>query len=268
MTIGDQAFSAASRPKPRWLFGTIDLLVTLLLWLYFTMGFVLLAGPFYLWGALFLRGRHRYFQTLNHYFYRGFFLLCRLLAPRCTWHIDPAIRAVRSSVVVCNHVSFIDSILLISLFRRHTTVVKNSLFKIPILGRVLTLSGYLPASAGGRAADLMVDRLGAVPGLLAAGGNLFVFPEGTRSRDGRIGPFNVGAFKIAKLCRSPITVLIVRNTQKLFAPGRFLFYTCRANTISLELVGQLTPAYGSGDFSLTALMDQVRDLMESRALRV
>jgi 1-acyl-sn-glycerol-3-phosphate acyltransferase len=257
---------AAARPRPRWFFGTIGLLATLLLWLYFTIGFVVLAGPFYLWGVIFLRGRHHYFQALNYYFFRGFFLLCRLLTPMHTWNIDPAIRALQSSVVVCNHISFLDSILLISLFRRHSTIVKNRLFHIPILGWVLTLSGYLPASAAGRVADLLVERVGAIPGHLAAGGNLIVFPEGTRSRDGALGPFNTGAFKIAKYCQAPVAVLFVRNTEKLFAPGRFLFNICGASTITLELVERVAPAFDGDGFSLSGFTDQVRGRMESHAL--
>jgi 1-acyl-sn-glycerol-3-phosphate acyltransferase len=256
----------AARPALlRWFYRSIDLLVTILLWLYFTLGFVALAGPLYLFGAIFLRHRHAFFQIVNHHFYRGFFLLCRLFAPMQAWHVDPAIRSLRASVIVCNHISYLDSILLIALFPRHTTIVKNRLFHIPILGWVLTLSGYLPASVQGRVADLMVARLGAIPDHLAAGGNLFVFPEGTRRRDGTIGPFNNGAFKIAKFCRAPIAVLFVRHSEKLFRPGRFLFNTCEPNTIKLELLEILTPCYDGEGFSLSALMQQVRGLMEKQA---
>ena len=50
-----------------------DLTVTLLLWLYFTLGFVVFFLPFYL-GAFFLKSSPEgAFQRLNHYFYRGFF---------------------------------------------------------------------------------------------------------------------------------------------------------------------------------------------------
>lgn len=264
MTAGDRRPVNIERPSPRWLFGTVDLVVTLLLWLYFTLGFVFLIGPFYLWGVLFKRGRHSYFQMLNHLFYRGFFWLCRMMAPRHTWRIDPAIRAVRGAVIVCNHVSFIDSILLISLFARHNTIVKNRFFHFPILGWVLTLSGYLPAAAAGRTADLMLSRLDGVPAHLNGGGILFVFPEGTRSRNGRVGVFNSGAFKIAKYCRAPVVVLVVRNSEKLFPPGRFLFNTCMTNTIHLELAARIVPDYDSDGFSLNGLMNEVRDIMVRR----
>jgi 1-acyl-sn-glycerol-3-phosphate acyltransferase len=254
-----------SHRAPQWYGPAVDLLVTLLLWTYFTAGFLVLFAPFYLISAVFARNRQRRFQYFNHMFYRGFFLLCRVLMPGQKWHIAEAVRQVRSSVVVCNHISYIDSILLISLFARHTTIVKNRLFQIPIFGWMLGLAGYLPASAEGRPASMLIERMDAMPSFLADGGNLFIFPEGTRSRTGTIGPLNTGAFKIARLCRAPVAVLSIRNSDRLFTPDKFRFNSCAANTIQLELLARLTPEYDSDRFSMAGLMNQVRALLEGRA---
>ncbi len=250
-----------ARPEPKWLFAILDTLITTLLWVYFTAGFVIFFGPFYLLAVLLAKDSHLVVQKLNHFFYRGFFALCRLLMPRQRWRIDPKLAAVRSSVILCNHISYIDSILMIALCKRHTTVVKNRLFKIPILGWVLRQSGYLPAATEGRLAEMMGRRLEALPGFLASGGNLIVFPEGTRSRTGAVGTLNAGAFKIARLCRAPLTVVRIRNTNRLFMPGKFLFNACGANTNTLDLVAQFMPDYDSEDFSLTGLKAQVGDLL-------
>ncbi|MFZ1985031.1 MAG: lysophospholipid acyltransferase family protein [Desulfatitalea sp.] len=256
---------AARRPASAWIYALIDLLATLLIWGYFTAGFVVLFAPFYLLAAGVARDRQRAFQWLNHIFYRGFFLICRLVMPLQAWRIDPAVRAVRASVIVCNHVSYIDPLLLISLFARHTTIVKNRLFQIPIFGWMLGLSGYLPAASEGRLAERMVQRMEALPGFLADGGNLIVFPEGTRSRTGAVGEFNAGAFKIARLCRAPVAVVAVDNSDRLFTPGRFRFNTCRANTITVRLLARWTPPYDSAQFSVKALMGQVHTLLAERA---
>ena len=56
-----------------------------------------------------------------------------------------------------------------------------------IVQRSLATAGYLPATATGRFAGLMLARMETMPAYLASGGNLFVFPEGTRSRDGQVG---------------------------------------------------------------------------------
>ncbi len=237
----------------------VNLPVTLLLWTYYTAGFVALFSPFYLAALIFAGDRQRAFQRLNSSFYRGFFFLLRRLIPRCRWRIDPAAEKISGSVVVCNHVSYLDPILLISLFPQHRTVVKNRLFHIPLFGRMLALSGYLPASAEGRFGHLTIEGIGSMPGFLAEGGNLFVFPEGTRSRSGRIGPFNPGAFKVARNCRAPIAVLRVENTDRLFAPGRFMFDAAHPNTVCVDVVDRIVPGDPRYDLALSDLMEEVRN---------
>ncbi len=263
-----QQNESVSRPGPQWLFRSIDLIVTLLLWSYFTLGFILLFAPLYAIAFALAPNRHLCFQRLNHYFYRGFFRLCRMTIPLHKWRIQTAVKRVQSSVIVCNHISYIDPILLISLFGCHTTIVKDRLFKIPIFGWMLKQSGYLPSASDGRLAELMIERMATLGDDLKAGANLIVFPEGTRSRTGSIGTFNTGAFKIAKICRAPVAVLFIRNTDRLFTPGKFLFDTRRANTITVELLAQLRPPYDQDHFSVAALMDQVHDLMEKQMASV
>ena len=242
----------------------IDLIITLLLWTYYTLGFILFFAPFYLVAYLFSNNIANRYQKLNSFFYRIFFKMVRLLMPACRWKIDPDVRQIRSSVVVSNHISYLDPILLISLYARHTTIAKARLFGIPIYGKMLALSGYLPSTATGRLADLMLRRMAAMPGHLAAGGNLIIFPEGTRGRDGRIGRLNKGAFKIARICRAPVKVLYITNTEKLFKPGRFLFDTQRTNTVRVELLAAIDPDYDSDTFSVNALMERVHALLDKR----
>lgn len=242
----------------------LDLIITLLLWAYYTVGYILFFAPFYVLAYLFAKDTARSFQRLNSYFYRVFFTLVRVLIPASRWDIDESVRNIRSSVVVSNHISYLDPILLISLYRQHTTIAKARLFGIPLYGKMLALSGYLPAIARGRLADLMLQRMDAMPGHLADGGNLIVFPEGTRGRHGRIGRLNKGAFKIARLCRAPISVLYISNTNNLFQPGRFLFDTRRPNRIRVELLATIDPDYENRNFSISDLMERVHTLLEER----
>ena len=241
-----------------------DAFITLALWGYFTAGFVLFFFPFYLLAFLFAKERTTAFQNLNSRFYDGFFRICRFLIPGHRWQIDPKVYKIHSAVIVCNHVSYLDSILLVSLFRRHTTIAKDRLFRIPVFGRVLALSGYIPSSGGGQFADLLLNSLDTITANLGAGGNIIVFPEGSRSRDGRVGALQKGAFKIARYCKAPINVLKISNTDQLFKPGRFLFNTCAANTIDLKLIAEITPEYESSAFSIQHLMAQVRDSWRTR----
>jgi len=246
----------------RWTNSLLDLSVTLFLWCYYTLGFVLFFAPVYFLVYCFAVNHQTVFQKLNHIFYKGFFGLVKLLIPSCRWQIPKAVREIRSSVIVCNHRSYIDPILLISIYARHTTIAKARLFGIPVLGTILSLSGYIPSTARGRFSDLMVDRIDGIDAFLASGGNLFIFPEGTRSRDGRIGSLNKGAFKLAKMCKAPVKVLFIENTDKLFKPGKFLFNAHRPNTVSVTLAGEMNPDYRSDQFSINALMAEVHALME------
>ena len=76
---------------------------------------------------------------------------------------------------MCNHLSYLDPLLLISLFRRQKTVMRASFLKIPFIGWTMRNCGYIPvASSRGLSAELWrhVEGLGA---FLAIGGVLFVF---------------------------------------------------------------------------------------------
>ncbi len=241
-----------------------DLVVTLMLWSYFTLGFIFFFSPFYLAAYLFSENRENSFQRLNHHFYKGFFFLIRIFIPGQKWHIADKIKSIRSSVIVCNHLSYLDPLLLISLYPRHKTIVKSTFFSVPIFGWMLKRSGYIPSTSEGRLSELMIERIDAMDGYLSSGGNLFIFPEGTRSRDGTIGRLNKGAFKIARLCQTPIKVLYIRNTNKLFTPGKFLFNTLVSNTITVEPITGIEPDYQSDKFSISELMSQVRSLLENQ----
>ena len=87
-----------------------DLTITLLLWTYFTLGFVVLFSPFYLAAYLFSKNREISFQRLNHKFYKGFFFLSRVLIIGHKWNISDEVLSIRSSVIVCNHISYLDPI--------------------------------------------------------------------------------------------------------------------------------------------------------------
>jgi len=255
---------SATQPAVRYLQPVLDLTVTLLLWCYHIVGFVVLFSPFYIGAYFFAKERELAFQHLNQKFYSGFFRLLRFLIPGARWHIDAEIRSIHSAVIVCNHISYLDSILMISLFRRQKTIVKSRFFKIPIFRRIIDLSGFIPADAEESMFGLILARIEEMKDYLASGGNLFIFPEGTRSRNGRLGRFNQGAFKIARRCGAPIKVLQVRNTDRLFRPGRFLFNTGFSGDVTIRLLGTIDPAGKGGQLTVSELMRQARSLMEGR----
>ena len=243
-----------------------DFFVTILCWTWFIPGFFLFFSWRYLACALFAKEEEQCFQRLNSRFFQVFFHILRNTAPRQTWEIDEDVAAIRSTVIVCNHLSYLDPLLLIALFERHRTLVKSRFFTMPVFGWIIKKSGYFPASGEDQFTRLMIKQVETMEDFLRNGGNLFVFPEGTRSRDGRIGDLNQGAMKIARLCRAPIYVLQLANTDNLFTPGRFLFQTRVKNTISLKILDRIEPDYQHHIPSATELERQVREIYQRKTV--
>jgi len=112
----------------------------------------------------------------------------------------------------------------------------------------------------------MINNLEAIKKHLADGGIVFVFPEGTRSRDGKLAAFNKGVFSIARYCKAPIHLILIKNTNVLFRPGTFSFDTRAFNTIKLKLIGTLEPDFKSYNFSVSSVAQNARALFEKNLL--
>jgi len=244
----------------------IDYTATLLYWGWFIFGFLLFFSWRYLFFALFTKDPEFHFQRLNSQFYRVFFAIVKATSPRQKIVIDEKVAAIKSSVIVCNHLSYLDPLLLITLFPRHRTIVKARFFGIPVFGWIIKKSGYLPATSEGPFARMMIEQMETMRPYLKAGGNFFVFPEGTRSRSGKISKLNKGALKIARMCRAPVYVLKLRNTDKLFTPGKFFFNTRNENVISVTIIDCIEPDYLNDPPSTTELEMQVQQAYHENQL--
>jgi 1-acyl-sn-glycerol-3-phosphate acyltransferase len=222
--------------------------------------------PFlYIPAYIFAESRATAFQNLNHVHLKCFFALTRLLIPHTKFEIPDDVREIHSSVIVCNHLSYLDPILLISLFQRQQTIVKHTFFKVPIFGWLLRNSGYISSGASDMLGPAMINNLEDIKQHLATGGIVFVFPEGTRSRNGELAPFNKGVFTIARYCNAPLKLILITGTNKLFQPGHFLFNTHDYNQIRLELIGSLEPDYKSNSFSISTVADQAINIFEKKS---
>lgn len=216
-----------------------DLLVTLAVWVYFVGGGLLVLLPSYV--VALGTGRPRAaIQRVHHWFFRGFFAMLRAVRPGLRMRVDPDIRGFRGSIVVCNHVSYLDPLLLIASLPRHSTFVKPVFFRVPLFGWCLWAAGYVPAGRDGLD-ERLLRRLDRLRRHLAAGGNLFVFPEGRRGRGGRLGPFHHGAFRLARRFQAPLELLCIEHTDRLYEPDRFLFHTGPPVEIAVERLGRLDP---------------------------
>lgn len=214
----------------------------LLLHLWFSISY--LAG--FMWlhllaTALGRRRRQAAFQRINSWYYAAWLAFARVVLVGFRLRIDPQVRRLRGAVVIANHLSFLDTILMVALFRRHKTIVKGVMFKVPFMGWAQLGAGYLPSGDRAPFHKTLLDRLRALQGFFAAGGMFFVFPEGTRSRTGRLGPFHKGAFNLAAHAGVPIDMVLLHNTQLVHPPGKLLLRPLPGAPVRVEYLGRLAP---------------------------
>jgi len=235
-----------------------DFVGTLIVWAYFTIGYLVFFSPIHLFLFLFSRARERAFQRTNSLFYRGFIRVLKGLNRDLEISVEDEVRAIQGAVIVSNHISYLDPILLISNFQRHKTVVKGLFFKVPIFGWVLKHSGYLPSSGRESISPVWMEQMEKMGDHLSSGGNLFIFPEGTRSRSGRVGRFQEGAFRIARRHHVPIKVLRIKGTDQVFPPEKFLFNMRSPHDISVRLLGEVNPEIWHEGTPVSEVADKVR----------
>ncbi|MCX6247905.1 MAG: lysophospholipid acyltransferase family protein [Bacteroidetes bacterium] len=120
--------------------------------------------------------------------------------------IDPK----ETYVMVSNHQSGADILVLFRLYSHYKWVAKQSLFFYPFIGWNMWLNGYIPiVRSRGRSKLMMMDK---AVNTVKAGNSVMLFPEGTRTRDGNIQPFKTGAFRIALDTKSPILPIAIKGT--------------------------------------------------------
>jgi 1-acyl-sn-glycerol-3-phosphate acyltransferase len=125
----------------------------------------------------------------------------------------------RSCIFMCNHVSNLDPPVVLPLLPgRSSVLLKKELMNIPILGTAMRMAKFVPVERGSRrdAAQASVEAAGDA---LRSGLNIVVFPEGTRSLDGRLSTFKKGPFFLAQQTKAPIVPIAVSGTQNLMRKG-------------------------------------------------
>ena len=115
-----------------------------------------------------------------------------------------------AAVLVANHLSMLDILVLYGLFRPFKWVSKAEVFRVPCVGWNMWLNDYVAIRRGDR--ESIRQMMAHCRAHLARGSPIMIFPEGTRSRDGRLQPFKEGAFRLAFEARCPIIPIAVTGT--------------------------------------------------------
>jgi 1-acyl-sn-glycerol-3-phosphate acyltransferase len=120
------------------------------------------------------------------------------------------IRDDRACVLVSNHQSLLDILVLFRLYKPFKWVSKIEVFGVPFIGWNMRLNRYIAIRRGDR--DDARRMLAACGRALAEGSSVLIFPEGTRSLDGELRPFRHGAFTLALEHGVPILPIVLDGT--------------------------------------------------------
>ena len=225
------------------------------IWSWFVFGVLLiiwvpLVGLVRLATAPFDKGRYA-----AGYLFRKFAVAHQILNP--LWHFEvvgrPPADPRRPYVVVANHESFVDILLISHLPFEMKWLSKAEFFKFPLVGWLMRMAGDIPLDrASGRSA---VKALQQCRVMLDRRVSVIIFPEGTRSKTGELQEFKDGAFRLAVDAGVPIIPLAVHGTKTALRKHDWRFGHARAEVRILEPIS----TEGLTKRDVPALRDRVRD---------
>jgi 1-acyl-sn-glycerol-3-phosphate acyltransferase len=128
-------------------------------------------------------------------------------------HGREVLRADRGRLIIANHPSLIDVVLLVSLLPQTQCIVKHQNWRNPFMRGVLLATGYI------RNDDDPEQLIEACADALRAGDNLLIFPEGSRSVPGQPRVLQRGFANIALAARTPVRLVTIRCVPPTLTKG-------------------------------------------------
>jgi 1-acyl-sn-glycerol-3-phosphate acyltransferase len=131
-------------------------------------------------------------------------------------HIIPG----KAYVMVCNHQSLLDILIIYRVFCHFKWVAKASLFRIPVIGWNMWLNRYVSIERSSMKSQReMLRQCGEH---IQKGSSVMIFPEGTRSRTGELRPFKEGAFLVALQQKADIVPMVLDGSYRALPAKGFL----------------------------------------------
>lgn len=161
-------------------------------------------------------------------------------------------------VMVANHQSLLDILVLFRLFAHYKWVSKLENFRVPCIGWNMSLNRYIPLRRGDRKS--IAEMMEACDKTIARGNPVMMFPEGTRSKDGRLRPFKHGAFTLAKRGNVPILPIVIEGTGNALPKAGFVLQG--RHHITVRVLDEIPPEeFPEGKVDLLA--EHVREIFKS-----
>ena len=143
----------------------------------------------------------------------------------------------RAVVLVANHLSLLDILVLFRLFSHFKWVSKSENFRVPCIGWNMSLNRYIKLVRGNK--QSIVKMMEQCEEALADGSSIMMFPEGTRSTTGRMRSFKPGAFELALSSRVPIQPLVIRGSGDALPKRGFVLQG--RHTITVTVLDPVLP---------------------------
>ena len=169
------------------------------------------------------------------------------------------IPAGRSCIFMCNHVSNLDPPVVLPLLPgRCSVLLKKELMSIPILGHAMRLAQFVPVSRGHRR-DAAQASVEAAADALRSGLHILVYPEGTRSLDGRLSAFKKGPFFLAQETQAPIVPIALSGTQTMMRKGS---YGITPGVARIQVLPEIEPSgYATREELMVAVRNAIADAL-------
>jgi 1-acyl-sn-glycerol-3-phosphate acyltransferase len=169
----------------------------------------------------------------------------------------------RPYVMLSNHESFVDMLLLSHLPWEMKWLSKETVFKIPLVGWLMTMAGDVRLIRGNK--ESIVEAMKDCSDRLGKRTSVMLFPEGTRTRDGSLGQFKDGAFRLAIEHQVPILPMVVNGTREALQAGSWKMNVTDAEVRVMEPI----PTTGLTLDDVPELRERVRNIIaaELEAMR-
>jgi 1-acyl-sn-glycerol-3-phosphate acyltransferase len=197
-------------------------------------------------------------RRLLHLFTCFWASLYTWLNPAWRVHVEGRERIRRNAayVIVANHQSLLDILVLFRLFVHFKWVSKVENFRVPFIGWNMSMNRYIRLVRGSR--ESVSHMMQACERALCGGSSVMIFPEGTRSRDGRLQEFKVGAFTLAQQACVPILPIVVHGTSRALPKRGFVLQG--RHTIRIRVLHEI-PYAALADTPAEQLARDVRSMI-------
>ena len=224
----------------RWLF---RVLWSALAFLTFAITTVVFVTPPVFWYLTIGGKSQRKNEKVHRFIYRvARFAIFRLRFPGLKYTLcnETGEDFSRPSILLCNHQSHLDILPILAMSPKLVLVTADWVWKNPFYGYVIRNVDYLPASSG---AEALVPQ---IRSLMERGYTIAMYPEGTRSPDGRIGRFHQGAFHLAREVGADILPVVMYGTGRALPKhGRVLRHWPVRIEIGRRIAASALPDWGN-----------------------